>query len=244
MKQFKASLLTFDTVSDAIQTKIDSRTLGFKKEFKVEFESYTTPLLISVLNEYVEDVNAFFKLNGSEITLQPEPFFRVSDYTYTQKDNYYNVDCECDDIIFHIDRYSTRYNLDLNPAFQRGYVWSQEQKQRFIEYLVSGGMSGRDIFINATNWDNKKDVNMVLVDGKQRLSAIMDFINGVFPIYNNVFVSDLRYRDRANIRIKININNIEDYADIVRWYISMNTGGSIHTEDDLKVAYAELDKNK
>ena len=36
-------------------------------------------------------------------------------------------------------RYIEDYGLDMNPNFQRGYVWTQEQKIKFVEYGLRGG---------------------------------------------------------------------------------------------------------
>lgn len=33
--------------------------------------------------------------------------------------------------------------LDLNPDFQRGHVWTLEQRSRFVEYLLRGGEGGK-----------------------------------------------------------------------------------------------------
>lgn len=243
MKQFRATLLTFDTVSESIQKKIDARIFDFNTEFNVCFESYSVPLKISVLNEYADKIVNYMTLQGCIITQPSETYFRASDYTFVQNGSLYNVSCECRDIQDHIERYITSYNLDMNPSFQRGYVWIPEQKKNYIEYLLSGGISGREIYFNVPNWmSSKKRGDMVLVDGKQRLSAIIDFINGKFPIFDGVYFNDLNYRDVSNIKLKFNVNNITDMKDVITWYISMNKGGSVHTEEDLKSAYVELNK--
>ena len=36
--------------------------------------------------------------------------------------------------------------LQLNPDFQRGHVWSEEQQVSFIEYLLKGVSSSNVIF--------------------------------------------------------------------------------------------------
>ena len=43
-------------------------------------------------------------------------------------------------------------DLDLEPEFQRDYVWKHEQKERYIEFLLRGGNTGRDILFNYANW--------------------------------------------------------------------------------------------
>ena len=58
----------------------------------------------------------------------------------------YGVDCSlfryfCE----YIDR-EIAEGLVLNPDFQRGHVWTEEQQTAYIEYLLMGGMSGRTIY--------------------------------------------------------------------------------------------------
>lgn len=49
-----------------------------------------------------------------------------------------------------IESFTKRYNLDLNPDFQRGHVWTKEQQISFCESLVrkSVGVSGKLISFN------------------------------------------------------------------------------------------------
>ena len=42
--------------------------------------------------------------------------------------------------------HETEAGLVLNPDFQRGHVWTEEQQTAYIEYLLMGGMSGRTIY--------------------------------------------------------------------------------------------------
>jgi uncharacterized protein with ParB-like and HNH nuclease domain len=123
-------------------------------------------------------------------------------------------------------------------------VWSAQQKIAYVEYILKGGFSGRDIFFNYPNWGAftrpKGDVPaiMELVDGKQRLTSIIGFLKNEFPVFGH-------YRDDYTDHLpdkglRFNINNLEWRKDVVEWYIGMNTGGSIHTDEDLAPAYELL----
>jgi hypothetical protein len=73
-----------------------------------------------------------------------------------------------------------RGRLDLQPDFQRGEVWGMLKKQRLIDTILR-------------NWhvppihvvEKAGSVNEVL-DGQQRLAAIRDFIDGVFPVNGEI----------------------------------------------------------
>ena len=38
--------------------------------------------------------------------------------------------------------------LQLNPEFQRGHVWTEEQQIAWVEYYLRGGKSGNTIYLN------------------------------------------------------------------------------------------------
>jgi hypothetical protein len=69
----------------------------------------------------------------------------------------------------------------MNPDFQRGHVWTEEQQIAYVEYLLKGGMSGRTFYFNKPSWKNKDTINgyddFVCVDGLQRTTAIEKFLN-------------------------------------------------------------------
>jgi hypothetical protein len=88
------------------------------------------------------------------------------------------------------------YKLDVNPEFQRGYVWTNLQKERYIEYILKGGASGRNIYFNCPGWHNGKIEQYVLVDGKQRLDAVLGYLNNEFKVFDKYHNE---YSDKLNI---------------------------------------------
>lgn len=71
-----------------------------------------------------------------------------------------------------------QHDCNLDPPYQRGYVWTIEQQQAYVTYILRGGPSGR--------------------------------------------------------------SNLVAEADVIHWYLGMNTGGSMHTRADLEPAYSRL----
>lgn len=101
-------------------------------------------------------------------------------------------------------------------------------------------MSGSDIFWNAKGWSRGTSEVLEIVDGKQRLDAVLGFFADkvlVFGDYFHNFDGHLSLSDEFHFYI----NDLEDPKDVVQWYIDLNTGGSIHTEKDLSPAYKWLD---
>ncbi|MCX7759355.1 MAG: DUF262 domain-containing protein [bacterium] len=67
--------------------------------------------------------------------------------------------------------------LILQPSFQRKFVWGREHKEKFIETLLRG-LPIPEIYIAQSGIDLEKiEAQDVVVDGQQRLSTIVQYIN-------------------------------------------------------------------
>lgn len=83
--------------------------------------------------------------------------------------------------------------LILNPIYQREEIWDKMKKTAFIESLYMGIMVPPIYVVEIPSDDVLSDNEYEVVDGKQRLTAIMDYIN-----------SDL----------KLDTKSLEYYADM------------------------------
>jgi len=151
----------------------------------------------------------------------------------------YSIDVEWSYLDKTLEILSEIGGMDTSPDYQRGYVWNEKQRVEYIEYILKGGVSGRDIFWNAKNWQGEGEMGILeLVDGKQRLNAVQMFLEDKLPIFGGNLFSDFEDRpNRQNARFKFHINNLPSKVEVVDWYLGMNTSGSIHTEKDLEAAY-------
>lgn len=62
--------------------------------------------------------------------------------------------------------------LILEPSFQREYVWNQPKKQQLIDSILLG------IPIPTFYFSINKNGNLLVVDGKQRINSILEFLEG------------------------------------------------------------------
>lgn len=126
------------------------------------------------------------------------------------------------------------YNLQLNPDFQRCHVWTEEQQIAYVEFFLKGGKSGRDFYFNLN------DDEYVCVDGLQRTTALMRFVNNeikVFGQYFDEFDFDkflVEYQARAEFAINIYLNNLSSKKEILEWYVDMNSGGTPHSKEEIE----------
>ena len=126
--------------------------------------------------------------------------------------------------------------LQLNPPFQRGHVWTEEQQIAFLEYFFKGGKSGTTIYFNKPDWNISVPEgaynDFVCVDGLQRITAILRFVNNEIRIFGN-FYKDFEDKPRMRHTIKININDLQTEQEVLQWYIDMNAGGTPHTSEEI-----------
>lgn len=124
--------------------------------------------------------------------------------------------------------------VNLDPPFQRGYVWNDKQKTQYIEWVLRGGRSGKDIYFNHPGWMRGFKGEMVIVDGKQRISAVIDFIEDKIPAYGTLFSE---YDDRMNIvdtSFIVHVADLKSERKVLQWYIQLNTGGTMHTDEEIE----------
>ena len=75
--------------------------------------------------------------------------------------------------------------IKLDPEFQReGNVWSPKQKSELIESVIIG------IPLPILYIKEDKSGNWILIDGRQRLSTIFDFLEDKFPLSNLSILKD------------------------------------------------------
>ena len=62
-------------------------------------------------------------------------------------------------------------DMQLDPEFQRHHVWDDYRRRKYVEFILRGGRSSRDLYFNCANYlGSGKEGPMQLVDGKQRLA--------------------------------------------------------------------------
>ena len=150
----------------------------------------------------------------------------------------YMVNVGLDYLPAHYARYVIKYGLEVSPDFQRGNVWTDQQKIRFMEYMLRGGTSGLDIYTNCPTWQHTagrtyEDDWFVLVDGKQRLDAALGFLNNEFQVFGAYY---RQYTDHPRIVVanfRWHVNTLKTRKECLQWYLDLNCGGTVHTDSEL-----------
>lgn len=137
--------------------------------------------------------------------------------------------------------------LVLNPDFQRGHVWTGQQQIEYVEYILRGGMSGRDLYLNNPSWfgtSKTKYNEFVCVDGLQRITALQKFINNEIKVYDHYFREFEDVPRHTTTKMYIHINDLQLKSDVLKWYIEMNDRGTPHTKEEINRVKKMLEECK
>lgn len=87
-----------------------------------------------------------------------------------------------------------RGTIDLQPEFQRGEVWTTPKKQRLIDSIL------RRWHVPPIHLVAKSGGRFDVLDGQQRLTAIRDFMRGVFSVDGAIEPTEQWIKDLHGLR--------------------------------------------
>lgn len=159
----------------------------------------------------------------------------------------YTVSVDLHNVKRELERQAEQAELDggvfnLNPDFQRGHVWSREKQIGYVENLLRG-TAPLEIKFNCAKFHDfsaeatgMHGYDMVCVDGLQRLTAVVDFMDGKFKIFGGRYDEASLLKTAFSPRRKhllFQIYDVKDYGDLIQFYLDLNTGGVVHEESEL-----------
>lgn len=89
-------------------------------------------------------------------------------------------------------------DYDLDPAYQRGHVWTVERQRNLIRSLLMGLPIGAIILNDRFAVTGDPDDAYVVVDGKQRITALCDFTHDGLCVPRDWFDDDLIHPDHRS----------------------------------------------
>ena len=165
-------------------------------------------------------------------------FSEIPQYT---SDGHYRVQLPV--VIFEeeIERFLER-GLVLDADFQRGHVWDEGRQVAFVEHILRGGKNNL-IRANQPGWQRDYSGEFVLVDGLQRLTAVLCFVRNEIPAFGTF------YRDYGDVlpwscSLEFMVNNLKSRAEVLQWYLEINSGGVVHTAQELARVRDLLDRER
>lgn len=144
--------------------------------------------------------------------------------------------------------FDRRRDINFEPPYQRkGGIWSEYDKGLLIDTIINGLDIPKfyisDFGRRSSSLDSGGFV-YAIIDGKQRMQAIFDFMSNKFPLNNdcawrfdsNVNLGGLFYRDLETRHTQI--------ADIIDSYVIDVVSVSTDDEEDINRIFKRLNKGK
>lgn len=134
--------------------------------------------------------------------------------------------------------------LDLNPDYQRGAVWTRQQQREFVGFLLDGGECPKIVIQRYESGANAPaafkrnycELPSEVIDGQQRLRAICAWMNGeidaLTPEGDSLWFRDSNEVDRRGLMLMLYYVDLPR-VERLRYYIKLNRGGTVHTEQEI-----------
>lgn len=134
------------------------------------------------------------------------------------------------------------FGIDMEPDYQRGYVWTDEDKEKLIDSIFKGIEIGKIALIKR---DYSQDLMYEVLDGKQRIGALIDFVTDRFQ-YKGFFFSELSGLDRNYFKEKFQVpvatidRGITEKQKI-QYFIALNTMGKVMDAEHINMLVKKLE---
>lgn len=120
------------------------------------------------------------------------------------------------------------FGVDMDPYYQRGYVWEQEDKELLIDSIFSNIRIGELVFVKRDYETHQSSGDLFeILDGKQRLDALRGYYENRYP-YHGYYFNDLGARDRhVFLERTIPVADLirPDEETILRCFLMLNRTG-------------------
>ena len=127
-----------------------------------------------------------------------------------------------------LNKYFNDRGIDMNPTYQRGIVWTDKQREELLDSIFNRIDIGKFVFIQ--NKYVPGGYSWTVLDGKQKINALVDFYQDKFP-YKGYYYSELGFeRQHLITDHSISVGMLdESYADentILEYFIRLNSTGT------------------
>ena len=140
-------------------------------------------------------------------------------------------------------------SFELVPDFQRGHVWTVEQRKSYVEALFKSTASTHILF-NCPGWlrsdGDDGDIaahTFQCIDGLQRLTSVRQFVAGDLSVFNGMTADDFKGSpfDLKRYRLKFSVYEFSHRAELLQFYLDLN-GGTVHAQSELDRVQQLLDE--
>lgn len=140
--------------------------------------------------------------------------------------------------------YHSYAGIDLSPDYQRGNIWTLEQKRDLIKSIFNYIDIGKFSIIKR-KYEPGQIYSYEMLDGKQRFIALMEFYENRFT-YNGLYFDEMDWRDQNHFKgymIIISECNPLTKQQKYHYFLKLNTAGKPIDPDHLKKVEELLKKD-
>jgi len=100
------------------------------------------------------------------------------------------------------------------------------------------------IYFNSPSWMGDYSHPLQCVDGLQRLTALIRFLKDEIKAFGYYYSEYEGHPSHHSMTLKVNINSLQTREEVLEWYLQFNSGGTIHSEDELNKVRKLLEEEK
>lgn len=134
-------------------------------------------------------------------------------------------------------------SLEINPDFQRRAVWLENERSQLMDTIISS-LPFPEVYYQIVTDTNTGKQKYVVVDGQQRTTTILMFINNEFPlpdkgIYAGKYFKDLEDNTKSqfwNYKVVIRFLKMTNDSEIRDLFQRLNTNNMKLTDQELRNA--------
>lgn len=128
------------------------------------------------------------------------------------------------------------FGVDFDPEYQRGYVWTDKDKELLLDSIFNNIDIGKFVFIHLDDREwSERGVGYEILDGKQRLSTLIEYYENRFP-YHGKYYNDLSGYDKYRFKSHhVSVADVResDKKTILKYFLMLNRTGKVMDEDHL-----------
>lgn len=133
------------------------------------------------------------------------------------------------------------HGVDMNPDYQRDYVWEDSDKESLLDSVFSHIEIGKFAFIKRPY---SSDILYEVLDGKQRLSTLLDFYENRLS-YKGFYFNELSGKDKYTfLNAEVSIGETSDLTEeeIYQYFYTLNKTGKTMDEAHLEKIKQKIEK--
>ncbi len=127
------------------------------------------------------------------------------------------------------------FALDMEPPYQRGHVWTDEQRVAFMGHMLTGGPV-QPLIWNEVKLSNVLGSHFEVLDGLQRLTTILRWLRNELPADIGdgrlVYRRDTDQMFRMMLDVRVSFTNLGP-VEVLEYYLRLNSGGTPHSPEAL-----------